>query len=137
MSEKSSPIYLRTHTRLWHVEKKLYKLYDFTLPVPVSFKLLGLILGFGLPWIFIVRTLGVPFAPPFGHLIWLAPPTILAYFANRPIAEGKKLFEYVGSQVGFFFESKKYAALKPYEDEEKEYRVHAAVWEPRNRNLNL
>lgn len=109
------PIELRTHTRLWQVEKKLYKLYDYTLPVPVSLRMLGIfIVSFGL-WAMVCKIIGVPFAPPFGHLIWLAPPAAATYFGNKPVAEGKRLGELIVSQFAFYVsQSSRYAGMAPH-----------------------
>jgi len=110
----NEPMHLRTHTSLWRVEKRLYKLYDFTLPMPVSVRQIGIFLGFGIPWVLLLKVIGVPFAPPFGHLFWIAPPVLVSWWANKPVAEGKRLGEIVTSQVGYFFQPKKYARLLPF-----------------------
>ena len=104
---------LRTYTGLWNVEKRLYKFYDVNLPYPVSIRQIGVLMGTGLPWLLFVNFLGVPFEPPFGHLIWLAPPAALTWWSNRPVAEGKTLVDFSASQARFFLTAKTFAALRP------------------------
>lgn len=103
---------LRTYTGLWNVEKRLYKFYDVSLPYPVSVKQIGIFAGTFIPWMGIMALFHVPFAPPFGHLLWIFPPAIFAFYANRPVAEGKTLTDYVASQVRFFLASKVHSGLK-------------------------
>ena len=80
------PLELRTHTRLWQVEKKLYKLYDYTLPMPVSLRMLGIFLLSSVVWITFCVAVGIPFAPPFGHLVWITPPAALTWLGNKPVS---------------------------------------------------
>ncbi len=104
---------LRTYTGLWNVEKRLYKFYDINLPYPVSFKQLGIAVFSAVPWFVLMAVLRVPFGPPFGHVLWLAPPIILAWWGNKPVTEGKNLFDYIFSQVAFWLKPRHYAALTP------------------------
>jgi hypothetical protein len=130
------PIELRTHTGLWRIEKRLYKLYDFTLPMPVSVKQLGIFAVVGIPWLILMNLIGVPFAPPFGHLIWVAPPALVTWWANKPIAEGKRLGEIISSQVKYVFQARKFARMRPFQMD-RVHRVHASVWRPHGLpNLN-
>lgn len=104
------PMELRTYTHLWNVERRLYKLYDYTLPMPISVRQLGVVAGAGIPWVILLKVLHVPFHAPF-HIIWIAPPAILAWYANRPVAEGKRLGELLMSHIGYWFQPRRYARL--------------------------
>ena len=119
---------LRTYTGLWQVEKRIYKFYDINLPYPVTIKQLGLFFGSLIPWILLMALIGVPFAPPFGHVIWLAPPIFIAWFANQPVAEGKNLVEYVTSQVSFLLGQRTYASLAVVPKNETRHHVHGTTW---------
>ncbi len=119
---------LRTYTGLWQVEKRIYKFYDINLPYPVTVKQIGLFFGSLIPWMILMAVIGVPFAPPFGHVIWLAPPIGIAWFANQPVAEGKNLVEYAASQVLYFLGHRLYAALSPVGKNEAHHRVHGTAW---------
>lgn len=119
---------LRTYTGLWRVEKRLYKFYDINLPYPVSIKQVGIFMASLLPWLLIVNLLGVPFAPPFGHVIWLAPPFLITWAANRPVAEGKTVFEYLSSQIMFVFSPKTYMDLIPSSEKPETKNLEVVVW---------
>lgn len=121
---------LRTHTRLWQVEKKLYKIYDFTLPMPLSVRMLGIFLATASVWFTFCHLIGITFGPPFGHLIWITPPVAATYMANKPVAEGKRFGELIVSQVSFFVgQHRQYASLAPYTAPER-VRVTGEVWQP-------
>lgn len=120
---------LRTYTGLWNVEKRLYKFYDMNLPYPVSVKQLGIFFGVALPWALIMTLLHVPFGPPFGHILWLAPPVVAVIFANKPIAEGKTLTDFVLSQIKFFLSARKFDRLTPETNSyDQKIAVEAKAW---------
>lgn len=121
---------MRTYTSLWGIEKRLYRFYDMNLPYPVSIKQIGALFGFGGPWLLLMSVLGIPFAPPFGHLIWLAPPIIFVWYFNKPVAEGKKLFDFLYSQMRYFLGPRNYADLTPYSASEEgaESSVSSRIW---------
>jgi hypothetical protein len=119
---------LRTYTGLWKVERRLYKFYDINLPYPVSIKQIGTFLFSVVPWFAIMGFIGVPFAPPFGHLIWLFPPALFTWYANRPVAEGKTLTEFGFSQIRYFLSHKKYAGLSKTFKTIKSRNVTGKVW---------
>jgi hypothetical protein len=126
------PIELRTHTRLWQVEKKLYKLYDYTLPVPISIRMIGIFLLTSIPWIGFCVAVGIPFAPPFGHLAWITPPALLTYFGGKPVAEGKRLGDLLVSQVSFYVrQHRTYAGLCPHNAPDRVY-LRVDVWRSAN-----
>lgn len=119
------------------MEKRLYKFYDISLPYPVSIRQIGFFIGTLVPWLFIMNFLGVPFKPPW-NVIWVAPPFLAAWAANRPVAEGKTLFAYVWSQLSFFFSHREYSQLTPstgMRAEDKEYVVTADVWRANRAHL--
>lgn len=117
---------LRTYTSLWNVEKKLYKINDITLPVPVSVKSLGALFGAGIPWIFILKTIHFPFAPPW-HLVWFVVPCLAAYLAGKPVREGKTMTALILTQMKHLRQSREYARLAPCTGPH-ESDVLAAVW---------
>jgi hypothetical protein len=123
---------LRTHTNLWQVEKRLYKVYDIVLPVPVSIRQLAVVFAVGVPWLMFMKIIGVPFSPPFGHLVWLAPPAIVAWWANKPVAEGKRLIELLGSQVRYLRQPSQFARLTPLRAPAL-VNVYADIWRPSER----
>ena len=121
---------LRTYTSLWGMEKRLYKFYDINLPYPVSVKQIGFFLGTLAPWVFLLNLIGVPFSNPW-YVVWIVPPFAVAYYANRPVAEGKQLFDYILSQVGYVIKGRQYNGLKPAVGSSKTkttYQVQCLAW---------
>lgn len=129
MSEHYQPLELRTHTSLWRIERKMYKLYDFTLPVPISTRQLGIVFGVGLPWIFILKVLHVPFAAPW-HVLWIAPPCLLAWYANKPVAEGKRLGELISSTLRYWVQPRRFLRLRPASTKDERVWVLVQTWKP-------
>ncbi len=119
---------LRTYTGLWDVEKRLYKFYDVKLPYPVSLRQLITLVGIAVPWLILMALVHMPMASP-GELVWFAPPVLLTMAANRPVADGKKLPDFLFSQIKYFTSSKKYTDLYPDESGagSKDF-VKAQVW---------
>ena len=119
---------VKTYSGLWNVENRLYKFYDINLPFPVSVKQIGLALGSFIPWFFILHLIGVPLSPPIGPLIWFAPPGIFTWLGNKPVAEGKSLFDYVYAQVAYMVNGKTYVALAPKSITEDTHLVDGRFW---------
>jgi hypothetical protein len=101
---------LRTYTGLWRWERRIWRVYDINLPFPVSVRQILTFMGTFTVWIFVMNIVGIPFAPPW-HVVWLAPPAALTYLANRPIAEGKTLTEWLGSQLRYLVQAKQFTRL--------------------------
>lgn len=118
---------LRTYTGLWGVEKRLYKFYDIALPYPISVKQLGIFMVSAVTWWGLMALLQVPFDPPW-NVVWLAPPFLITYYANQPVAEGKSLADYVISQVKYFTGERVYTALNPSKKDVEKQHVFVKTW---------
>ena len=120
---------LPTYTNIWRIEKRLYKLYDFRLPMPLPVATFGVALGVFVLWAVLLNILNAPF--DFGngwHLVlWVVPPGVITVLATRPVIEGKRLTELLLSQVRFFTEARVYTRMAP-EYEPSEVRVSVRVW---------
>ena len=89
---------LPTYTNIWRIEKRLYKLYDFRLPMPLPINWIAVFAGITIPYIVLLIAVGLPF----NHsLVWLyvLPPGLLTWLSTRPVLESKRLPELVESQV--------------------------------------
>ncbi|MGI5120278.1 TcpE family conjugal transfer membrane protein [Marinactinospora thermotolerans] len=117
---------LPTYTNIWRIEKRLYKLYDFRLPRPLPLVTFGVWLGVSIVWAFLMSVLRVPFQTPW-HVLWLVPPLVIAFFATRPVIEGKRLTELLLSQARFLAEARVYTRLAP-QYEPTEVTVAVRVW---------
>ncbi|WP_285732437.1 TcpE family conjugal transfer membrane protein [Nocardiopsis sp. ATB16-24] len=120
---------LPTYTNIWRIEKRLYKLYDFRLPMPLPVGTFGVALGVFTLWVILLGILNAPFVFGNGwHLVlWVVPPGVITVLATRPVVEGKRLTELLISQARFLTEARVYTRLAP-EYEPAEVRVAVRVW---------
>ena len=94
---------LPTYTNIWRIEKRLYKLYDFKIPMPLPINWIAVFAGITIPYIVLLIAIGLPF----NHtLVWLyvLPPGLLTWLTTRPVIENKRLPELVESQVRYLAE---------------------------------
>ncbi len=117
---------LPTYTNIWRIEKRLYKLYDFRLPMPLPLGQIAVFTAIAVPYVVVLAVLGVPFSHT---LLWLyvLPPGVLAWFATRPVLESKRLPELVASQVRYLGEPRTWCRMAPL-TEQDEVIVTARVW---------
>ncbi|MFV2195978.1 TcpE family conjugal transfer membrane protein [Nocardiopsis sp. LOL_012] len=120
---------LPTYTNIWRIEKRLYKLYDFRLPMPLPVGTFGVALGVFALWVVLLSILNAPFTFGNGwHLVlWVVPPGVITVLATRPVIEGKRLTELLISQARFLTEARVYTRLAP-EYEPGQVRVEVRVW---------
>src|SRR5215469_7610063 len=94
---------LPTYTSIWRIEKRLYKLYDFRLPMPLPIGQITVFAAISVPYVLLLTVLGLPFSH---SLIWLyvLPPGLATWLVTRPVLEGKRLPELIRSQVRYLAE---------------------------------
>ncbi|MDR0341656.1 MAG: conjugal transfer protein, partial [Nocardiopsaceae bacterium] len=117
---------LPTYTSIWRIEKRLYKLYDFRLPMPLPVGQIAVFAGIAVPYIVALTVLGLPF----NHtLFWLyvLPPGVLTWLATRPVLESKRLPELIISQVRYLGEPRTWCRMAPLAEKD-EIIVVARVW---------
>ncbi|SNR50737.1 TcpE family conjugal transfer membrane protein [Actinomadura mexicana] len=117
---------LPTYTNIWRIEKRLYKLYDLRLPMPLPLVQIGVFLGVFVPWILLLRLVGIPFASPW-HVLYIVPPGVLTWLATRPVIEGKRLTELLLSQGRYLAEPRTWCRLTAIQ-EPREVVIVARVW---------
>jgi TcpE family len=120
---------LPTYTNIWRIEKRLYKLYDFRLPMPLPINWIAVFTGITVPYIILLIAIGLPF----NHtLLWLyvLPPGLLTWLTTRPVLEQKRLPELVESQVRYLTEPRTWVRLTPL-SEKDQMAVSARVWRGR------
>lgn len=103
---------LPTYTSIWRIEKRLYKLYDFRLPMPLPIGQLTVFVAITVPYVLLLTMLGLPFSH---SLIWLyvLPPGVLTWLATRPVLESKRLPELIGSQLRYLAEPRIWCRMAP------------------------
>ena len=117
---------LPTYTNIWRIEKRLYKLYDFRLPMPLPVGQIAVFAAIAVPYVVVLKVIGLPFSHT---LLWLyiLPPGALAWFITRPVLEGKRLPELVVSQLRYLSEPRTWCRMAPLAEKE-EIAVIARVW---------
>src|ERR1022692_1606052 len=117
---------LPTYTNIWRIEKRLYKLYDFRLPMPLPLGQIAVFTAIAVPYVVVLAVLGLPFSHT---LLWLyvLPPAVLAWFATRPVLESKRLPELAASQLRYLNEPRTWCRMAPL-TEKDEAVVTARVW---------
>jgi TcpE family len=109
---------LPTYTNIWRIEKRLYKLYDFRLPMPLPINWIAVFAGITIPYIVLLIAIGLPF----NHtLVWLyvLPPGVLTWLTTRPVIENKRLPELVESQVRYLTEPRTWVRLTPLSEKDQ------------------
>jgi hypothetical protein len=117
---------LPTYTNIWRIEKRLYKLYDLRLPMPLPLVQIGVFVGIFLPWIILLQIAQVPFHAA-GVTVYVVPPGVLTWLATRPVIEGKRLTELMISQIRYLTEAKTWARLTPIREPD-EVAIVGRVW---------
>jgi hypothetical protein len=117
---------LPTYTNIWKIEKRLYKLYDFRLPMPLPVGQLATFLAIAVPYMLILTMAGMPFSHTW---VWLyvLPPGVLAWLVTRPVLEGKRLPELVLSQLRYLSEPRTWCRMAPLAEKDV-ITVVATVW---------
>lgn len=100
---------LPTYTHVWRIEKRLYRLYDFNLPMPIGFSTLLTALTAFTVWGILLSLLGVPFQGGWLLVLWAVPPGLVTFAWTRPISEGKRLPELIWSYARFVYHLGVYA----------------------------
>ena len=117
---------LPTYTNIWKIEKRLYKLYDFRLPMPLPVGQVAVFVAIAVPYMLILTMAGMPFSHTW---VWLyvLPPGVLAWLVTRPVLESKRLPEVVLSQLRYLSEPRTWCRMAPF-PEQDEITVVARVW---------
>ncbi|GAA2209877.1 hypothetical protein GCM10009850_053360 [Nonomuraea monospora] len=103
---------LPTYTNIWRIEKRLYKLYDLRLPMPLPIVWIGVFVGVFVPWSLLLVLVGVPVEMPW-HVLFLVPPGIVTWLSTRPVIEGKRLTELLESQLRYLGQPKAWYRMAP------------------------
>ncbi|MEV6863278.1 conjugal transfer protein, partial [Streptosporangium subroseum] len=118
---------LPTYTNIWRIEKRLYKLYDLRLPMPLPIVWIGVFVGVLAPWSLLLYLVGLPFGAPW-HVVYLVPPGVVTWLSTRPVIESKRLTELLQSQVRYMGEPRTWCRMAPaYEP--SEITLTGRVWQ--------
>ncbi|GAA4222951.1 MinD-like ATPase involved in chromosome partitioning or flagellar assembly [Streptosporangium album] len=117
---------LPTYTNIWRIEKRLYKLYDLRLPMPLPIVWIGVFVGVVVPWSLLLYLLGLPLEAPW-HVVYLVPPGIVTWLSTRPVIESKRLTELLQSQLRYVGEPRTWCRMAPT-SEPSEISLTGRVW---------
>ena len=117
---------LPTYTSIWRIEKRLYKLYDFRLPMPLPVGQIAVFTAITVPYIVLLTLFGLPFNH---NLFWLyvLPPGLLTWLATRPVLESKRLPELLISQMRYLGEPSTWCRMAPLAEKDQVL-VFSRVW---------
>ncbi|HEY2550747.1 MAG TPA: conjugal transfer protein [Streptosporangiaceae bacterium] len=117
---------LPTYTNIWRIEKRLYKLYDFRLPMPLPIGQVAVFAAITVPYVVTLTVLGLPFSHT---LVWvyLLPPGLLTWLVTRPVLESKRLPELVGSQLRYLGQPRTWCRMAPLAEKD-EITIICRVW---------
>jgi MinD-like ATPase involved in chromosome partitioning or flagellar assembly len=128
-AEGDQQVDLPTYTSIWRIEKRLYKLYDFRLPMPLPIGQVAVFAAMAVPYVLLLTLLRVPF----NHtLIWLyiLPPGVATWLVTRPVLESKRLPELIKSQLRYVAEPRILCRMAPLAEPDVMI-VSGSVWRPR------
>lgn len=103
---------LPTYSGVFSFEKRLYAIYDFELPVPVS---LFQMVAFVAALLVMVVVAGGVFEvelTPGSTWAFVVPPVLTAYVASRPLADGRRPHHWFFSQVRYLGEPRTLVRLR-------------------------
>ncbi len=117
---------LPTYTSIWRIEKRLYKLYDFRLPMPLPVGQIAVFTAITVPYVILLTLFGLPFSHT---LFWLyvLPPGVLTWLATRPVLESKRLPELIISQVRYIGEPSAWCRMTAHVEKD-DMIVTGRVW---------
>lgn len=117
---------LPTYTNIWKIEKRLYKLYDFRLPMPLPVGQVAAFAAIAIPYMLALTLVGMPFSHTW---VWLyvLPPGAAAWLVTRPVLEGKRLPELVVSRARYLAEPRVWCRLAPLAEKDR-ILIVARVW---------
>ena len=103
---------LPTYTNIWKIEKRLYKLYDFRLPMPLPVGQIAAYIAIAVPYTIVLTMVGMPFSHTWFWL-YVLPPGVFAWLVTRPVLEAKRLPELVVSQLRYLSEPRTWCRMSP------------------------
>ena len=117
---------LPTYTSIWRIEKRLYKLYDFRLPMPLPVGQIAVFTAITVPYVILLTLFGLPFSHTL-FWVYVLPPGVLTWLATRPVLESKRLPELIISQVRYIGEPSAWCRMTPHVEKD-EMLVTGRVW---------
>lgn len=120
---------LPTFTSIFHIERKLYAIYDVELPFPIGVLQAGSVVGSLLATVLLLHVIGIPLSAGTGWL-YIVPPGVAGWAASQPVADGKRLHTWLYSQLRYVCEPRVLVRLRRWRGPAAVW-VTATTWRPR------
>jgi hypothetical protein len=103
-------MHLPTYTSIWRIERRLYKVYDWVLPMPISIGQAAVFLVGLAVWGLLLQAFGIGIQASTGWL-FLLPPGFATWASGRPLIEEKRPHELAASAVRYLLEPRRLLRL--------------------------
>ncbi|MGH9021814.1 MAG: conjugal transfer protein, partial [Acidimicrobiia bacterium] len=103
---------LPTYTSIFRFERRLYAIYDWELPVPVSLFQLVAFLGALVATLVTTGLLGIE-ASAGTAWVFVVPPATAAYLASQPLVDAKRPHAFLFTQARYLTEPRALNRLRP------------------------
>jgi TcpE family len=120
---------LPVYTSIFRLQRRLYRVYDVELPAPVSFPQVVAFVATGLVTVIALRLLGVELTPA-SAWVFVVPPVLAAWFANRRIADERTPAEWCAAQLRYLVEPRVLTSLARVHEPDR-VKVTVKEWRPR------
>lgn len=94
---------LPTYTSVFRLERRLYAIYDWELPVPIGLAGAVAFVGAALVFLVIGRLLGIDLTPG-SAWFYVVPPAFAAYLIRRPVGDAKQPHAWLGARLRYLLE---------------------------------
>jgi hypothetical protein len=130
-TNQSEEIELPVYTSIFRLQRRLYRVYDIELPVPITFPQVAAFLLAAFVDVIVLRAVGVELSPGTAWL-YLVPPAVAAWLANRRISDERSPVDWVAAQVRHLVEPRTLTGLEA-DHEPAELSFTVDVWRPRQK----
>ncbi|MGH9246336.1 MAG: TcpE family conjugal transfer membrane protein [Acidimicrobiales bacterium] len=131
ITQTRDEVELPVYTSIFRLQRRLYRVYDVELPVPVTFPQVAAFLMAAFFDVLLLRAVGVELTPA-SAWAFLVPPAVAAWVANRRIADERSPLEWGVAQLRHLAEPRTLTGLAPaHEPDSLSFTV--AVWRPRTK----
>jgi hypothetical protein len=125
-------IELPVYTSIFRLQRRLYRVYDVELPVPITFPQVAAFLLAAFVDVMVLRAIGVELSPGTAWA-YLVPPAVAAWLANRRIADERSPLDWAVAQVRHLVEPRTLTGLEPAREPEA-LSLSVDVWRPRQKS---
>lgn len=122
-------IELPVYTSIFRLQRRLYRVYDVDLPAPVTFPQVVAFLLAAFVTVVALRMIGVDLTPG-SAWVFLVPPAMAAWVANRRISDERSPAQWCASQLRHLVEPRTLTSFSP--DRQRDaVSFSVAEWRPR------